>query len=124
MKIAVAQPFQLFYQRFALAIGDMLGKQQTVNQKPELRIRKIPFHIKVMLDKALLHHTFFVGIHPAGLLEVNGKAHLPQGGEVSLDAFPVSVNTVILCKDFSDVILIQGMFRVGIAAQDFQNGKA
>ena len=77
----------------------------------------------IMLDEAFFHDPILIGIHTPGLLEVNRKAHLPQGSQISLDTFPVRLNVEISFQKLYNVVLIQGMFRIGMLAQDFKDRK-
>ena len=123
LEIAVGQPLQLFYQILALAIGNMLGKEQTIDQKPQLRIRKLPLQIEVRENVAVLRCSILAGDLAQGLLEANIIAHFHQDCQVPLDALAVGVEVVLPFQNVHDVPLAQPVLRIGIVPQDLQNCK-
>lgn len=121
-EIHIGQTLQLAHQLLALAVRNVLGKKQAVNEQPQIAIGEVPLQIEVRPQVALLWLAGFGVRHHAdrlAVLDVVAAVHEVQN--VPPDGFAVSGHIVFGFQNLGDVLLTQAMFLVGILPQDIQN---
>ena len=121
-EIHIGQTLQLVHQLLALAVRNVLGKNQAVNEQPQLAIGEVPLQIEVRPQVALLRHAGFGVRHHAdrlAVLDVVAAVHEVQN--VPPNGLAVSGHIVFGFQNLGDVLLTQAMFLVGILPQDIQN---
>lgn len=118
-EIHIGQTLQLAHQLLALAVRNVLGKKQAVNEQPQLAIGEVPLQKEVRPQVALLRLAGFGVRHHAdrlAVLDVVAAVHEVQN--VSPDGFAVNGHIVFGFQNLGDVLLTQAMFLVGILPQD------
>ena len=94
-EIHIGQALQLAHQLLALAVRDVLGKKQAVNEQPQLAIGEVPLQIEVRPQVALLRHAGLgVRHHANGLAVLDVVAAVHEVQNVPPDGFAVSGHTV------------------------------
>ena len=100
----------------------MLGKQQAVNEQPQLTVGEVPFQVEVRPQVALLRLTGFrIRYHADGFAVLDVVAAVHQIHNVPTDSLAVGGHVVFGFQNLGDVLLTQAMFLVGILPQDIQN---
>ena len=121
-EIHIRQSLQLVHQLLALAVRDVLGEQQTVNEQPQFAIGEVPLQIEVRPQVALLRLAGFgVRHHANGFAVLDVVAAVHEVQNVPPDGFAVGGHIVFGFQNLGDVLLTQAMFLVGILPQDIQN---
>lgn len=121
-EIHIGQALQLVHQLLTLAVRDVLGEQQAINEQPQLAVGEVPLQIEVRPQVALHRLAGFGVRHHAdrlAVLDVVAAVHEVQN--VPPDGFAVSGHIVFGFQNLGDVLLTQAMFLVGILPQDIQN---
>ena len=73
----------------------MIGKQQAVDQKPQLSVGKLPDKIKIRQNTAFLTLTGFrIRNHSYILAVLNLVPEINQIHQITLDGFPISNHIV------------------------------
>ena len=96
-EIPVGQALQLADELFALAVGDVLGEQQAVDEQPQLAVGKIPDQVKVGEEAVLLQLACYLVWHQAHRLAVlDLEPQVYQVHQVPLDGLSVHHHIVFV----------------------------
>ena len=122
LKIPAGQAFKLFHKLLALVVGQMLRKQQAVDQQPQLAFRELPLqiqagHYRVLFQLACLR----VRRHADGLGIFDRIAHVHEVSDVAADGLAVGGHVVFGFQDIHNVPLAEPVIRIGILLQDIQD---
>ena len=90
-EVAVGEALQLFHQLPALAVWDVLGKQQTVDKQAQLSIGEVSVQVPIGEERFLLA----VGLYPHRLAALYVKPQVNQIQQVPADGFPVRFHVVL-----------------------------
>ncbi len=121
-EIHIRQALQLVHQLLALAVRDVLGEQQAVNEQPQLAVGEVPLQIEVRPQVALLRLAGFgVRHHTDGLAVLDVVAAVHEVQNVPPNGFAVGGHVVFGFQDLGDVLLAQAVLLVGVLPQDVQN---
>ena len=105
-EIHIGQALQLAHQLLALAVRNVLGKKQAVNEQPQLAVGEVPLQIEVRPQVALLRHAGLgVRHHSNGLAVLDVVAAVHEVQNVPPDGFAVGGHVVFGFQNFSDVLL-------------------
>ena len=100
----------------------MLGKQQTVDEQPQLAVGELAFQIKIRTDDAFLGIAGFgVGHHTHRFAVFDVVAAIHQVGQVAADRFAIGGHIVFVFQNIGNVLLTQPVFFVRVLAQNIQN---
>ena len=122
LEVAVGQALQLLHQLFALAVRDVLGEEERVDQQPQLPVGKVPHQIEVGPDKALLQFPgFLVGHHTDGFAILDLVAAVHQVENVAADGLAFHGHVVLGAQDLHDVLLAEPVVFIGVPPEDVQN---
>ena len=116
-EIDIGQPLKFADQLPALAVGDVLGKQKTVDQQPQLAVIEFMLHVPVRVDDLLLTVLSVAN----GLAVGQRIPEVDQICEIALDRLTVRLHAVFGFEQLQNVPLRQPMLSIGIAFQDVQN---
>ena len=123
-KVDVGQFFQLPDQFLALAVGDMLGKKQTIDQQSQFAVREVAHKIEVRPDVALFRLACLAVRHHAdGFAVLDFVAAFHEAEKIPTDRLSVYRHTILRPKDIGDVFLAEPMILVAIAAENIQDAK-
>ena len=128
-KVDVGQSFQLFNEVYALAVRNMPGKQETVNEQTQFPRGKVPFELEIGPEIALLLGGlpgFGVGDrnHADGFRVLDVVAAIHEIEKVPPDGFSVSTHGIFTFQDFSNLGLAETMVLIRVSlenVQDIQN---
>ena len=100
----------------------MLGKQQAINQQPQLGIRKIPLQIEIGENITGFLFALLIDVGACNIiLALNGLIGFHQICQITGNGFTVSSHIIIRPKIIHDLLLTQRMFRICVSLQDIQD---
>lgn len=105
-EIHIGQTLQLAHQLLALAVRNVLGKKQAVNEQPQLAISEVLLQLEVRPQVALLRLAGFGVRHHAdrlAVLDVVAAVHEVQN--VPPDGFAVGGHIVFGFQNLGNVLL-------------------
>ena len=96
-EIPVGQALQLTDQFFTLAVRDVLGEQQAVDEQPQLAVRELPHQVKIGEKAAFFQPSRCLVPHHAHRFAVlDLEPQVDQVHQVSLDGLPVHHHIVFV----------------------------
>ena len=119
LEVPAGKSFQLFRQFPALAVGNVLGEQQTVNEEPQFSISEFPIQVPVGKEGFFLT----VGLYPYRLAAPHVITQVDQIQEVSADGLPVCLHVILPLQNLSDLFLRELVVLIGVALKNVQNVK-
>ena len=121
-EISTRETLQLLRERFALAVRNVSGEQQAVDQKPQLRVRKLPLQPEVREhDRLLRLPGFRIRRHAHDLGGRDGIAHLQKRAEIAPNRLAVGAHVILRFQNFADVPLAESVLGVGMVAQNIKD---
>ena len=121
-EIGIGEAFQLFNQLLALAVWDMLGKKQAVNEKPQLAVSKITHQVEVRPDTALFQLSgLAVRYHADRLTVFDLIAAIHEVHKVAAHGFPLHCHVIFCFQNIHDVLLTETVILITVPAEDIQD---
>lgn len=105
-EIHIGQALQLVHQLLTLAVRDVLGEQQAINEQPQLAVGEVPLQIEVRPQVALLRHAGLgVRHHADGLAVLDVVAAVHEVQNVPPDGFAVAGHILFGFQNLGNVLL-------------------